>query len=83
MGCPLCTRWGLILVISGLSAMFLSNLYPFLMYVSIGLIVAAYIVPSILPRVSKKYAACDAEASSNPTGACTIDSIPKETEQTR
>ena len=73
MGCPLCTRWGMILVISGLGTLFLSNLYPFLMYISIGLIISAYVVPALLPRVSKKYSACDADAKSDPTGACGIN----------
>ena len=81
MGCPLCTRWGMILVISGLGALFLSNLYPFLMYISIGLIISAYIVPSLLPRLSQKYAACDADAKSDPTGACSVERTPTDVDQ--
>ena len=50
MGCPLCTPWGLILVISGMAAVVLSSFLPFLIYIGIGLVVAAYIVPFLITR---------------------------------
>lgn len=63
MGCPLCTRWGMILMFSGLGAFLLSNFYSFLFYIGFGLIIAAYIVPFLLPKLSPKASACEASCS--------------------
>lgn len=65
VGCPLCTKTGLVLIIIGFSILFLGTMSIFpkdlTMWLGLGIIISAYIVPNVI-----KSKTCD-------TGSCSIE----------
>jgi len=58
MQCPICSSYGLLLIIVGFTVIFLSTFYSILVYPGLGIIISAYFVPSLLTKYTKKGAGC-------------------------
>jgi len=58
MSCLLCTKTGLALFIIGLSLILFSSLYDPLVFIGLTVVLAAYIVPPIIGRVTRDDEEC-------------------------
>ncbi len=58
MGCPLCTRWGMIFFISGIVLIIVGLYIKYIYYLGLLLIVSAYVVPFILSRYTDRGSRC-------------------------
>ena len=69
VGCPLCTKTGLVLIIIGFSILFLGSMqiFPtdFTMWLGLGVIISAYIVPNFMKTKTCADGSCNIEPSQN------------------